>query len=307
MSTDNYDYMFDYILFLEGTFEVRMAASGYLQASYWDEQQANYGTRIHKTTMGNVHSHVINYKVDLDIHGTSNSLMKTDLVQEEVTQPWFDPEDGATQQLRVDRQWVSKEVAYDLGNNGQTIYTIGNKNVLNAWGYPKTYRIMPGYHTAHKAITGSQRLLNSARWGEHDFFVLRHKDTEISSSSTWNLQLSVAPPIDFSKYLEPAEDIDQQDLVVYINLGMHHLPRAEDTPNTLFTDTRSSFLFTPFNYFDDEPSRDITNAILLQSDAESGQWEVIEAGSGDDEEQCLSKDDPKVAYIGQIDYQAVDV
>lgn len=27
----NYDYMFDYIFYLEGSVEVRMAASGYLQ------------------------------------------------------------------------------------------------------------------------------------------------------------------------------------------------------------------------------------------------------------------------------------
>ncbi|KAG8928953.1 hypothetical protein FRC02_006181 [Tulasnella sp. 418] len=301
----NYDYMFDYILYLEGTIEIRVAASGYLQATYWDDQQANYGTRIEKTTMGSIHSHVLNYKVDLDIQGTSNSLLKTDLVQEEVTLPWSDPEDGVTRQLRADRQWISTESAFDLGNNGQTIYTIGNKNALNAWGYPKSYRIMPGYHTSHNAVVGSQRLLNNARWGEHDLFVLRHKDTEIWSSSTWNQHLPVAPPIDFSKYLEPAEEIDQQDLVVYINVGMHHLPRAEDTPNTLFTDTRSSFFFSPFNYFDDEPSRDITNAILLQGNSE-GQYEVAEGGTGDDEQQCLLQSDPMLSYIDHIYYDAPD-
>lgn len=107
--------------------------------------------------------------------------------------------------------------------------------------------------------------------------IAKAKDTEPSSSSTWNQHLPVDPPVDFSQFFNPPESIDQEDLVIYANLGMHHIPRAEDTPNTLFTDTRSSFILSPFNYFDEEPSRDIRNAILLQTD-EKGRYVVDEAG-----------------------------
>lgn len=88
--------------------------------------------------------------------------------------------------------------------------------------------------------------------------------------------------------------------VVYLNLGMHHVPRAEDTPNTLFTDTRSSWLISPFNYFNDEPSRDIRNAILLEQNADSGDYEVTEAGSGDNAQACLFQSDEEPAYVSDI-------
>lgn len=89
--------------------------------------------------------------------------------------------------------------------------------------------------------------------------------------------------------------------VVYLNLGMHHVPRAEDTPNTLFTDSRSSFFIAPFNYFDDEPSRDIRNAVLLVQNANTGKYEVQESGSGDEDKTCTPRADFTPAYIGQID------
>ncbi|KAF8595425.1 hypothetical protein BDV93DRAFT_515016 [Ceratobasidium sp. AG-I] len=84
-----------------------------------------------------------------------------------------------------------------------------------------------------QAVQGSHRLLNR----DWDLVAAMAKDTEPLSSSTWNQHLPVDPPADFSK---------------------HH------TPDTLFIDTRSSFVLSPFDYFD-EHFRDIRNAIPLQA------------------------------------------
>ncbi|KAG8736190.1 hypothetical protein FRC12_017740 [Ceratobasidium sp. 428] len=246
--------------------------------------------------MGAVHTHVINYKVDLDIGGRSNSLQLNDIFVEEVNKPWFDEEDGPTRQLRINRTWIPTELQTNFGSNGQTVYLIANKDVRNQWGYPKAYRFQPALHAVHSPVQGSQRLLASARWSEWDLMVARRKDGEPSSSTTWNQHLPVVPPVDFSKFFNPPESIDQQDLVLYANLGMHHIPRAEDIPNTLFTDTRSSFILSPFNYFDEEPSRDIRNAILLQAN-EDGISAVDEPGHKD--VTCAPRALPAVQYIGQ--------
>lgn len=37
--------------------------------------------------------------------------------------------------------------------------------------------------------------------------------------------------VDFHKFFD-GENITQTDLVAWINVGMHHLPQAEDAPNT---------------------------------------------------------------------------
>ena len=41
---------FDYIFHTDGTIEVRVSASGYLQAGFWEPTQEGYGTAIRQTT-----------------------------------------------------------------------------------------------------------------------------------------------------------------------------------------------------------------------------------------------------------------
>ena len=60
--------VFDYMFMIDGTIEVRLSASGYLQGGYWEPAQEGYGTAIRETTMGSLHDHVINYKVRGYVH-----------------------------------------------------------------------------------------------------------------------------------------------------------------------------------------------------------------------------------------------
>ena len=73
------DLQFDYTFHLDGTIEVRLSASGYLQGGYWTPESNAYGGRIGITSsqssrfpyrlsradeciVGNLHDHVINFK-----------------------------------------------------------------------------------------------------------------------------------------------------------------------------------------------------------------------------------------------------
>jgi len=78
---------------------------------------------------------------------------------------------------------------------------------------------------------GSKRLLNSANWARYNLAVSVQKDSEPSSSSMWNANLPGAPVIDFHNFFD-GENITQEDLVAWVNVGTHHLPGAEDSPNT---------------------------------------------------------------------------
>jgi len=75
--------------------------------------------------------------------------------------------------------------------------------------------------------------------------------------------------IDFSTFVD-GESIVQEDLVVYFNLGSHHLPDASDLPNTLMHTSASSVMFTPHNFFDRDPSRQSSQGVRLAL-AERGQ------------------------------------
>lgn len=268
----NYDYLFEYIFHIDGTIEVRVSASGYLLSGFWDDEQGAYGSKIWNTTLGSLHDHVINFKVDLDVGGTQNSLLKTSLSQEVVTQPWFDDDWGEEViQQKITREYIDNEdeALLRFPTNFQGGYTIVNTDETNKWGIPRGYAIHPGYSPVHNTVVGSKRLLKNANWARYNLAVSRRKDTEPSSSSMWNFNLPGAPPVDFHNFFD-GENITQQDLVTWINVGMHHLPASEDVPNTKTNTAASSFFLTPFNYFDYDVSIESSNAILLQPPKKPG-------------------------------------
>ena len=75
----NYDYIWDYEFYLDGSIFVTVRASGYIQGAFW-VNDPEYGFHIHDYLSGSLHDHVMNYKLDLDVHGTKNSLMKVTVI-----------------------------------------------------------------------------------------------------------------------------------------------------------------------------------------------------------------------------------
>lgn len=68
--------------------------------------------------------------------------------------------------------------------------------------------------------------------------------------------------VDFSKYFD-GEDIEQEDIVMYFNLGMHHVPHTGDLPNTVFSTAQSGMMILPHNYLLSDPSRQATQQIRI--------------------------------------------
>ncbi|KAI0260015.1 copper amine oxidase [Gloeopeniophorella convolvens] len=291
---------FDYMFHLDGTIEVRVSASGYLQAGFWEPTQSPYGTPIHGTTMGSLHDHVINFKIDLDVVGTENSLLHTHTDQEEVQKDWFDDDWGQTViQQRITREYIENEDAARLTypTNMQGGYAIVNRNETNRWGTPRGYAIHPGYNPVHNTVVGSRRLLNNADWARYNFAVSRRKESERSSSSMWNMNLPGAPPVNFSRFFD-GEDIAQEDLVAWVNLGMHHLPQAEDAPNTRTNTAASSIFLTPLNYFDSDVSLAARNAVLLRPGANPGDTTWTTEEYGVQQPRCVPPPVPPLVYDG---------
>jgi primary-amine oxidase len=54
--------------------------------------------------------------------------------------------------------------------------------------------------------------------------ISRRKDTEPTSSNMWNQHLPGAPTVDSHKFSD-GENLTQEDLVAWVNIGMHHVVR----------------------------------------------------------------------------------
>ncbi|KAL8175756.1 UNVERIFIED_CONTAM: hypothetical protein K2H54_007101 [Gekko kuhli] len=63
----NYDYVWDFVFHQNGAVGVWVYATGYILASFFFDNAADFGNRVQQLTLGPLHAHNIDYKVDLDV------------------------------------------------------------------------------------------------------------------------------------------------------------------------------------------------------------------------------------------------
>lgn len=259
----NYDYLWDYEFFVDGSIQISAHASGYVQGNYYRASDGGkWGPRIQETLSGTLHTHVMNFKADFDLVDAKNTFLKTEIIVENITQPWF-PERGEFEMMRYNftELQTEDEGLMEMPANGQSMYTVINKDQLNKWGEPRGYRIVPGLSNVHLASRNSPFFLKSGQFAKQALAVSRHHDTEQQASCGLNQNVPEAPLIEFWNYFN-GESLVQEDIVAWVNLGMHHYTRAEDIPNTLMSEAHSSIMFAPQNWGDQELTVDLQNAII---------------------------------------------
>ncbi|SPN99609.1 uncharacterized protein DNG_02461 [Cephalotrichum gorgonifer] len=266
----NYDYMFDYQFHLEGSLEVSVRASGYLMSSfYYPADKGKYGPRVQVATQGALHDHIITYKADFDVAGTKNSLEVSEIVLVNQTQPWF-PGFGTFEQMELDISTMEKEQQFNWGENGSKMYCIVNENERNAWGEKRGYRIIPGKSNVHLSAKNSPFSLRQMPFAKSHLAVTVQHDNEPYANSVQNSELPSTPQHDFLKFFD-GESVEDEDIVLWFNLGMHHFTRSEDVPVTLFTDAVSSIMFSPQNFFDRAQDGDLLNRRYVVPNEETGE------------------------------------
>ncbi|KAK9794237.1 putative Amine oxidase catalytic domain-containing protein [Seiridium cardinale] len=257
----NYDYMFTYSFMLDGTISAEVRASGYIQSAYYTTG-SDYGFKIQENLSGSMHDHVLNFKADFDILGTANSIQTMANTAVSKVYPWSNGKARNTMQLV--RGFIDNE---DQGrfnwaaNNAQQILVV-NKEETNQWGEYRAYRVLPMSGAMHLTVENSSNLVNAAHWAEYDVQVTQQHDWEPRAAHPYSSQDVSDPPINFNEFFN-GESLDQEDLVLWLNLGMHHVPHTGDLPNTVFTTAHAGIQFMPSNYFDIDQSRNTVNAVRI--------------------------------------------
>ena len=256
------------MFYLDGSVEVKVQASGYIFAAYHgletmrkdmktkrsEHAQYNYGYQIQNLIASSMHDHEINFKADFDIAGTANTMERVGVVPYHKTYDW---ENVHRSTMRLEHEIIDTERGLNWPANAGAMYVIMNNETTNKWGEKRGYRITPGTGMGtppHLTIHNSPSMAKSASWAYKDLWLLRHHDTERRSASEYNALAPQDPLVDFEKMVDGEEAV-QQDLVVYFNLGSHHVPHSGDVPNTLMHTSASSVMFVPVNFHDRDPSR----------------------------------------------------
>ena len=217
----NYDYTIDYIFYLDGSIEVKVRASGFIFGAFYGSSDASkmtkaneYGYRIHDAVSSSMHDHVINFKADLDIAGTTNTLVRVGIEPTTLSYDWEHADRKSRNTMHLVNTLVHEETGLDWPGNSGAMYIVLNNDSTNAWGEKRGYRITPGTGMGtppHLTILNSTSLGKAAEWAGRDLWVVKHKDTEPRSASPVNFVEPQSPLIDFAKFVD-GEEIVQEDL-----------------------------------------------------------------------------------------------
>jgi primary-amine oxidase len=262
----NYDYMFSYSFYMDGSISVEVRASGYIQSAYFANNE-DYGFQIHDFLSGSMHDHVLNYKVDFDILGTNNSIQLVSLVPATKRYPWSQGKTRNTMALKRSFVESEKTSRFNWADNGATQVLVVNEDKKNKFGEYRGYRVLPYTGTAHLTVKDSSNLAEAARWAEHDIQITKQKDTEPKSAHPYNSQDVNDPPVNFAKFFN-GEKLRKEDLVMWLNLGMHHVPHTGTSSQPSLISDPTSTLFPPSPLF---PRVHTTNTHQAISPTQSSQ------------------------------------
>uniref|UniRef100_A0A3B4EXV6 Amine oxidase n=1 Tax=Pundamilia nyererei TaxID=303518 RepID=A0A3B4EXV6_9CICH len=215
----NYDYMWDFIFYQSGSVEVKVHATGYISSSYLLPGSKTHGHQVAENVLGNIHTHFIHFKVDLD--------------------------------------QTKKPMSHFYSTNEIHFHTLKTRrfNVLFS-------------HLKRKERERQHQWSPRMFACRYKVAVTKHKDVEQTSSNLYNQNNIWTPAVDFSKYIEDNESIEDEDLVAWVTTGFLHIPHAEDIPNTVTVGNGGGVLLRPHNYFDEDPSIHSADSVYFEPGSE---------------------------------------
>ncbi|XP_062977670.1 amiloride-sensitive amine oxidase [copper-containing] [Elgaria multicarinata webbii] len=259
----NYDYIWDFLLFPNGVLEAKVHATGYVHASFYTPEGIRYGTRIQAHVLGNVHTHLVHYKVDLDVAGAGNSFETVDIAFENISLPWEPSQWLVQPYLERQPRLRESQAAFPFGKPLPRYLMVRNPGQRNRWGHQRSYRIQPSSH-ASRVLPRNWKEEKGVSWSRYHLAVTRHHENEDTSSSLYAQNEPWAPSVAFEDFLRNDESLENQDLVAWVTVGFLHIPHAEDVPSTATPGNVVGFYLRPFNFFDEDPSMASRRTVIVR-------------------------------------------
>jgi primary-amine oxidase len=253
----NYDYLFDWIFNDAAEIEVRVGATGIdalkgVATRRMDDPSApgdtRFGTLVAPNLVAVNHDHYFNFRLDLDVDGPINSI------NEDVYRLLRLPPDSARRSVyAVERRIAESEAAVELDMSHDPVrLRVINEERTNEVGNPTSYEVLAFNH-ARLLLDPDDWPAKRAAFLRHDAWVTPYEPEERYAGGQY--MFGSRGEDGLATWAARDRAIRKRDVVVWINLGMHHLTRAEDLPVTPMM--WQSFRLRPHNFLDRNPAIDL--------------------------------------------------
>ena len=257
----NYDYLFDWVFNDAAEIEARVGATGIdalkgvvsqRMSDKTAAEDTRYGTLVAPNLVAVHHDHYFNFRLDLDVDGPANSF------NHDVYRAVQLPADSPRRSIYVvDRRLAGTEKEAQLSTgHGPSRLRVINEATTNSVGNPSSYEVVVANH-ARLLLDPKDWPTRRAGFLQHDVWVTPFTASERYAGGDYIFMSKGDDGLPVWAARDRA--IRNQDIVMWVNLGMHHLTRAEDLP--VMPTVWHSFRLRPHNFFDRNPAIDLRNDV----------------------------------------------
>lgn len=264
----NYDYVIDYVFTPQGNITLRVGATGFDAVKSVESadmsastatQDTQYGALIAPYSVAPWHDHYINFRLDLDVDGQENDLVRDSFVP--VSAP-----DSTTRKslwsLKTDRYKSEGPVVSDHAKGGSN-WRIVNSNRFNRLKQNPSYWLQ-SHHQAVSILSPDDPPQLRAGFSAETLWVSRFKPGELWAAGPYpNLSTSDQG---VAAYVADRETIANEDLVLWYTMGFRHATRPEDFP--ILPTFWHEMTLRPAFFFDMDPSMTFNPGILADDAGE---------------------------------------
>ena len=245
----NYDYGFYWYLYLDGTIQCEVKATGILFTSAYPEEGSEYATEVAPGLGAPFHQHLFSARLDMTVDGVRNAVDEVEA--QRVPVDAANPHGNA---FRRARTRLSRESsAQRLADNSRArVWHIVNPDVRNRFGNPVGYALYPEGRPAMLADESSS-IRARATFASRHLWVTRYDPAQRYPAGDFVNQHPGGAGL--PEWTAADRNVDGEDIVLWHTFGPTHFPRPEDWP--VMPVDYAGFTLKPAGFFDRNPTLDV--------------------------------------------------
>lgn len=242
----NYDYGFYWYLYLDGTIQLEVKATGLLFTS---ATPGDYATEVAPGLGAPYHQHLFSARLDMMVDGLANAVDEVEAVR--IPMGEGNPYGNAFTRSRTRLTRESQAQRQAAPDRARTWHIV-NTEKKNGLGGPVAYVLHPQGGATMLADPGSS-IHRRATFATNALWVTRYDPAERYPAGDFVNQNPGGAGL--PAWVAADRDIDGQDIVVWHTFGLTHFPRPEDWP--VMPVEYTGFTLKPVGFFDRNPALDV--------------------------------------------------
>ena len=253
ITVSNYEYILAFMFNQAGELIYEVRATGILSTQPIDHELDKvgvpFGTVVHPGVLAVHHQHIFSLRVDPMIEGHHNRLVYDEAHAMPISKDWNPHGTG----YEVTETVVESSSGLDLAPDANRTFKIQNTSVRNPInGKPVAYKI---HAPPFQKILSHPESFNfkRAEFSDHNIYVTTHADRELYAGGWYTNQSRGGTGV--RAWADRKDNVKDEDMVVWVQFGINHVPRIEDFPVMPCEILKVSL--KPVNFFDKNPALDV--------------------------------------------------